>query len=106
MPVPTTARRMARATAVLEAWPGCQVPSASLRVMVRWLMTATMLMTTPSATSATPVMTEWVVEVCVGVCWVAENSRRKRPKRLTAKPTPMRPRPVRIQARKVRSAAK
>ena len=63
-------------------------------------------MRTPRATRATPVMTEWVVEVGAGACWVLEKSRRKRPKRLTAKPTPMRPRPVRIQARKVRSAAK
>jgi len=97
---------MARAMAVREGSPGCQVPVESFLTMTRWLTTAVMLMRTPSATRATPVMTEWVVEVWVEVCWAAENSRRKSPKRLTAKPTPMRPRPVRIQARKVRSAAK
>ena len=61
---------------------------------------------TPSATRATPEITDRP-ELCT-TAWdsVACIWRRKRPKRATAKPTPMRPRPVRIQARKVRSAAK
>src|SRR5271155_5467739 len=61
---------------------------------------------TPKATNITPDQTERPV-VWAGRWDVpALNSRRNSPKRLTAKPTPIKPNPVRIQARKVLSAAK
>ena len=35
MPVPRSARRIARATAVREGWPGCQVPAESFLMVLR-----------------------------------------------------------------------
>src|SRR3984957_9968593 len=61
---------------------------------------------TPIATNITPDHRDRPV-VWAGKCdALALSSRRNSPKRLTAKPTPISPSPVRIHARKVLSAAK
>src|SRR3984957_14338192 len=61
---------------------------------------------TPIATNITPDHRDRPV-VWAGKCdALALSSRGNSPKRLTAKPTPIKPRPVRIHARKVLSAAK
>src|ERR1700679_434605 len=69
-------------------------------------MAELMLTRMPRPTRITPDHTE--IPVLFAVKWdsLAPNCRRKSPKRLTAKPTPIRASPVRIQARKVLSAAK
>src|ERR1700678_1824446 len=61
---------------------------------------------TPNATSITPDQSERPVVWAGRWDALALSSRRNSPKRLTAKPTAIKPSPVRIQARKVLSAAK
>src|ERR1700733_4757947 len=61
---------------------------------------------TPNATNITPDQRERPVVRAGRWDAPALSSRRNSPKRLTAKPTPIKPRPVRIHARKVLSAAK
>src|SRR5580692_5884018 len=61
---------------------------------------------TPNATNITPDQRERPVVRAGRWDGPALSWRRNSPKRLTAKPTPIKPSPVRIQARKVRSAAK
>src|ERR1700733_7209926 len=61
---------------------------------------------TPNATNITPDQRERPVVRAGRWDAPALSSRRNSPKRLTAKPTPIKPSPVRIHARKVLSAAK
>ena len=61
---------------------------------------------TPKPASVTPDQTDRPAERVGRWDWLALNCRKKRPKRLTANPIPIKPNPVRIQAKKVLSAAK
>src|ERR1700761_5147355 len=106
MPMPMAARMRPRTTASRETRPGCQVPTVSWWMSWTWRRTELRVTMTPRVTRATPDQRERPVVWEGGWDSVALSWRRKRPKRLTAKPIPMRPRPVRIQARKVRSAAR
>ena len=62
--------------------------------------------TTPNPTKVTPDQTDRPVARVGKWDSVALNCRKNRPKRLTANPIPIKPSPVRIQAKKVLSAAK
>jgi hypothetical protein len=61
---------------------------------------------TPKPTNVTPDQTDRPVAWEGWWDSLALNCRKNRPKRLTAKPIPIKPNPVRIQAKKVLSAAK
>lgn len=61
---------------------------------------------TPKPTKVTPDQTDRPVARVGKWDWLALSCRKNKPKRLTAKPIPIKPSPVRIHAKKVLSAAK
>src|ERR1035441_10920231 len=101
MPIPAPAKSNPSTTASLDKRPGVQVPDLKLRINSMCRRTELRMTITPKPTSVTPDQTDTPVARVGRRDSLALSCRKNRPKRLTANPIPIRPSPVRIQARKV-----